>query len=105
MFDAIALSPVFSFDDSTQLPPDSLSNLLGKERHCVAESFKLPDRTLCQPGALSFLEIVCSLIPLRLIGREPFIDYHQKPVENAYTTFILSNLSPQPLFRSSMLNS
>jgi hypothetical protein len=33
------------------------SNLLGNERHCVAESFKLPDRTLCQPRAISLLEI------------------------------------------------
>src|SRR6266699_7311993 len=34
------------------------SNLLGNERHGVAESFKLPNRTLCQPRAISLLEVV-----------------------------------------------
>jgi hypothetical protein len=68
-----------------------LSNLLGKERHCVAESFKWPDRTVCQPSAISLLEIVNSQIAVRLLGREHVIDDHQKAVGNRYYSFVLAN--------------
>jgi hypothetical protein len=41
MFDAIALSPVFSFDDSTQLPAMLEMGLLGLHNHMLWHSHPL----------------------------------------------------------------
>src|SRR5262249_35172013 len=62
-----------SYENQNHHPTGS-SSLLWNERHGVAESFKLPDRTLCQPRAISLLEIICSQIVVRLLGREHVID-------------------------------
>jgi hypothetical protein len=62
MFHVCGPNPSTSYENQNPHPTGS-SNLLGKERHFVAESFKLPDRTLCQPRAISLL--VHSLLPDR----------------------------------------
>jgi hypothetical protein len=71
------------------------SNLLGNEGHCVAESFKLPDRTLCQPRALSLLERVCPQIAVRFLGREHLIDDHQQAVGNGHDRLLLPQTARQ----------
>src|SRR6266487_5692894 len=91
MFGQEALSSVFASQPSANLP----SSLLGNERHCVAESLKLPDRTLCQPRAISLLEIVCPQIAVRLLGREHMIDDYQKAVGNRHDRLLLPQTTRQ----------